>query len=472
LRKIKSGVALFALCAAIVIPMDAMAAKLGKLSIQSALGEPFAAEVSLTATPEELQTLIARIASSEDYAEQGIDFSPSLPSVHMEIAKRPDNTPFIRLNSPQAHGAPFLELLIQAEWANGRTTRAYSTVPNTPVFSQPATDPLRQTASSALPLETPKSPTELAVAESAPPQVNAVIPNEAAVAKPAEIAPTTTADTPVRAEKISAASVPAPASVDDKATPAKNDAAVVTQKGDTLFAIANKLKMEGVSTEQLLQGLYAANKKAFMGHNMNRLKVGQRLHIPSPEALHAIVPSEAASSVQIQSADWDTYQMKLAAQAQESSGSSDSVVPRQAEGRVSVATQPNATPEANVQRDIVKLSTANLHEGMAGKGDKTKQIAMLEDDATAREKEIKQIEEKNSFLEKQVEKTRALLAIKNKLIADKIAAISQPQTKEAAPGMPKSQLIVIFGALISLIGAVWLYLRPKLRRLNALPTPS
>ena len=470
MRNLKTGLVLFALCVTIV-PLDAVAAKLGKLSIQSALGEPFAAEVSLAATPEELKTLVARIAPSEDYEEQGIDFSPTLSSIHMEIAKRPDNTPFIRLNSPQAHGAPFLELLIQAEWATGRTTRAYTTVANTLVPPPPAVDQQRPPASNAMPADTVKSTTESAAAGSALPQANTVVSNEVAFAAPVNANPTAIADIPVTAEKISSAKMPATASATEKTNPPKSDDVVVTRKGDTLFSIASKLRLEGVSTEQLLQGLYEANKQAFVGNNMNRLKVGQKIHIPSPDALHAISQSDAQKMVRIQSADWDSYQMTVAAQAQESSGSNDVTAPQATEGQLSVATQFNATPKTAAQRDIVKLSTANPHDGMAGKGNKAKQIATLEDDATAREQELRQIEEKNNFLEQQVEKTRQLLAIKNKLIAEKIAAVNSIAVQDVTPAPQKPQLVVLIGALITLIGAVWLYLRPRLRRFSAPSVP-
>ena len=108
---------------------------------------------------------------------------------------------------------------------------------------------------------------------------------------------------------------------------------------------------------------------------------------------------------------------------------------------------------------------------MAGKGNKAKQIATLEDDATAREQELRQIEEKNNFLEQQVEKTRQLLAIKNKLIAEKIAAVNSNAVQDVTPAPQKPQLVVLIGALITLIGAVWLYLRPRLRRFSAPSVP-
>ncbi|MCK7502277.1 MAG: hypothetical protein MZW92_79635 [Comamonadaceae bacterium] len=45
-------------------------------------------------------------------------------------------------------------------------------------------------------------------------------------------------------------------------------------RGDTLGRIADETKPDGISVDQMLVALFRANKGAFIGNNMNRLRAG------------------------------------------------------------------------------------------------------------------------------------------------------------------------------------------------------
>ena len=55
------------------------------------------------------------------------------------------------------------------------------------------------------------------------------------------------------------------------------------ERGDTLSKIAGRNLPAGVSLDQMLVGLYRHNPQAFFGNNMNRLKSGVVLNMPTAD---------------------------------------------------------------------------------------------------------------------------------------------------------------------------------------------
>ncbi len=65
------------------------------------------------------------------------------------------------------------------------------------------------------------------------------------------------------------------------------------RKGDTMFAIARRHAVEGVSVYQMMIALQRANPQAFIQGNLNLVKAGARLRMPDRAALTAISDREA-----------------------------------------------------------------------------------------------------------------------------------------------------------------------------------
>ncbi|MGE4369055.1 MAG: FimV/HubP family polar landmark protein [Burkholderiaceae bacterium] len=70
-------------------------------------------------------------------------------------------------------------------------------------------------------------------------------------------------------------------------------AAIAVRKGDTLFAIAQRHAVPGVSVYQMMVALYRANPKAFIHRNLNLVKAGATLQVPDHAALTALSDREA-----------------------------------------------------------------------------------------------------------------------------------------------------------------------------------
>ncbi len=66
------------------------------------------------------------------------------------------------------------------------------------------------------------------------------------------------------------------------------------RKGEGLYAISGKHRFEGLTRFQVAIAIYRANQDVFPEANINVLKEGQLLRIPSREEVAATVPAEAS----------------------------------------------------------------------------------------------------------------------------------------------------------------------------------
>jgi len=106
---------------------------------------------------------------------------------------------------------------------------------------------------------------------------------------------------------------------------------VLVKPGDTLTRIANRTQRPGVSLDQMLVSLFRGNPLAFADDNMNRLRSGAVLSVPSAEQAQRVAPAEARALIIAQSADFDAYRQRLASGAPAAAGTGSA---RTATGRV------------------------------------------------------------------------------------------------------------------------------------------
>jgi pilus assembly protein FimV len=326
-----------ALCMALV-PISVFAAGLGKLNVMSGLGEPLKAEIELiSVTPEELNSLAASIASEEAYSVQGIEKPASHNTIKLDIAKDGAGKPVLKLKSSQPISEPFLDMLIQVDWASGRLLREYTVLLDPPGYTGEA-DPNVQTAQAPLVKSFSKNK-----------KANAAVMADDNI--PADVMPADDSPKPnKRSKKIKPAE-------DTEISSNLTGDEYKTQRGDTLAKVAQDMKPEGVSLEQMLVGLYQANPNAFQG-NMNRLKVGQILRQPSQEDLNSISKKQASKEIKVQAADWNSYRNKLAGIVAETPSMDSESSAQSATGKIKSA-EDKSEPAAAGPKDVVKLSAGD-----------------------------------------------------------------------------------------------------------------
>ncbi|ODV12921.1 MAG: hypothetical protein ABT22_05005 [Thiobacillus sp. SCN 64-317] len=390
----------------IAVPLMANAAGLGKLSVTSALGQPLAAEIELFAADKaELDSLTASLASDQAFRDAHVEFAPVLSSLRFTVEKKPNGKAVLKVSSNRPVNDPFIDMLIELNWGSGRLVREY-----TMLLDPPGVAPKQAVAPMA-----PVTPSQGPAASPAPAP-------QAAVQAPAAPAP---AARP-------AAVKPAPQTVDH----------VKVKRGDTLIGIASRIRPEGVSLEQTLVGLYQENTKAFNG-NMNRLKAGKTLDVPSVDKVAAIPQKDAVRELRLQAEDWRAYRQKLAGAV--SAAPAAKTTPDQASsGKITPKVEDQAKPASEAQKDVLKLSKATPPAAAAGKADEARalqeKLRAQEEDATAREKTLQESGQRVATLEKQIQDMQKLVEMKEKAQKEAPAAPAAPATPapEAAKPAPEA----------------------------------
>ena len=265
----------------------AWALSLGRITVQSALGEPLRAEIDVPEiNAEEASTLKAVIASAEAFAAAGLEYNPAMSSLQATLQRRLDGRAYIRLSSDRAINDPFVDMIVEASWSSGRILRDYTMLFDPPVLRKP---------------------------------VQAVSPTLAQLTT----LPTPTTTKTVAPEPSKASQTPRPAVVGTSSTALKvpsavqpNDAKrIVVKTGDTASKIAASTKAAGVSLDQMLVALIRANPDAFVNNNINRIRAGAVVDVPTTEQAQALSASDATQTVIAQSKDFNEFRRSMASNA-------------------------------------------------------------------------------------------------------------------------------------------------------------
>ncbi|MEJ8837029.1 FimV/HubP family polar landmark protein [Ramlibacter sp. AN1133] len=259
---------------------DALALALGRVSVQSALGEPLRAEIELPEiTPEEVSSLKASIASPAQFRAAGVEFSPALSNVQITLQRRPNGSFFLQLTNDRPVNDPFVDVILEATWATGRVQRDFTLLLDPPTLRQQA--PLQaQTAPSTQP-----------------------VPARPAATPGAIPAPTPRSTAPGPRSPARAAAAPAPSGEGKRVT---------VRPGDTAGKLASAAKPASVSLDQMLVAMLRTNPDAFVAGNVNRLRAGAVLDMPSGEQAAAVPQEEAHQTLVAQSRDFNEFRRRLA----------------------------------------------------------------------------------------------------------------------------------------------------------------
>jgi pilus assembly protein FimV len=365
---------------------SAEAAGLGKLTVQSALGQPLRAEIELlSVSKEELADITAKLASPDAFRQARVDRVEALGSLRFAVDQRANGQPIVRITSASGVADPFLDLLIELNWSSGRIIREYT------ILLDPQAD--AKPAEGAKPVAVPDAGR-----------------NGDAKAVPA-------AD----AQKAKVSPPPVAAAEPRRYGPVKS--------GETLRGIAGKVKPAEVSLEQMMVGLYQANKSAFYDDNMNRLKRGQVLNVPEAGTVKATAPMDAARTVRGHVTEWHAYRKKLA----EMAGAAPQPEQAPAAGKITPKAEEKPTPAAAAPKDVLKLSKGEPGTA-AGKPDARTQerLQSLEEEIAAKSRALKEAQDRVGQLERTVRDMQKLLELK----AQEAAKAPAPAPQPAAPAPP------------------------------------
>ncbi len=295
----KTAIAAAAIALVGLSASSAWALSLGRITVQSALGEPLRAEIDvLDINAEEAATLKAGVASPEAFAAAGLEYSSAMSSLKATLQRRADGRAYLKLVSDKAVVDPFVDMIVEASWSSGRILRDY-----TMLFDPPT---LKKSAAEAPTLAQTTAPQPPAVASASVAATPALAPTASVVAPPVR-ATAQPAKPAVSGSTAPAPKLMAPAVVSD------GTSQVTVKSGDTAGKIAAAVRHEGVSLDQMLVALLRSNPDAFIKNNINRIRAGAVMNVPSKEQAQSVSANEATQLVIAQSKDFNEFRRNLAA---------------------------------------------------------------------------------------------------------------------------------------------------------------
>lgn len=246
---------------------QALALDLGQIQVKSALGQPLLAEIPLhPANPAELKNLTVQLASSEDFARAGISGGRTSIPLQFSVASNGSGGQVIRITSSVAVDDPYLDLLLEVNGGGSKSVREFTILLD-------------------------------------PPATNAAAPSAAQTRVARRSEPVTSSR---RSAVTAAPAAPAPArhATHAAAAATANGQYGPVQSGQTLSAIARNVAPSGVDMHQMLVALKQANPDAFYRDNINALKSGAVLRVPTATEAQAMDVAAAVAEVQRQNSDW------------------------------------------------------------------------------------------------------------------------------------------------------------------------
>jgi len=395
-QKIKN---LFLFCL-LLLPLVGNALQLGKIVVTSSQGQPLNAEIEMMLTPgEDLSKLKTSLATKESYESQGIERLAIHNNISVELQKNEKGQTILKLKSTQPVPDPFLDLLIQVDSAKGRNYREYTVLldpPETPIIQQEKIVAIDK--AEPLPMNDKKE-----VKESVDKNKITFEKENKNNLKPLE-----------------------------KNKPADLSSKSITVKpADTIYKIARENKIPGITTEQMVVGIFNLNELAFTNKNINGLEVGQKIALPTKDDFMNLTHAKAMAEIKIQSSQWNKYSTKTA----EAVANSPKVISTTPEVPLTPATIIQNQPASSAPR--IKLTGDTLTNNKNSKEIVQKEINQINDDKTALEKNIKDAEQKIILLEKELADAKKILTISNQALFDLQEKSKQVnQTKDLATKAP------------------------------------
>jgi len=496
---------------------SAHALGLGQIQVKSGLNEPLVAEIPIvSAAPGELEELEVRLASPEAFARVGLERPVGLTAnLQMSIGRNAAGQPVILVTTPARFNEPVLTFLLEADWGRGSLVREFSALVDPPYIAPAVIRPLEAPSVAVAPqppapapvYEAPEAqtaplpdpdpvlsvrvvepeplppeeliPEPMPEPEPAPPPAPEPVEAPAPVAEPEPVPEPDPVPEPEPAPEpepepepvVPAPPPPAPQPPPPPPpqplpqAPPPADSLGPVSEGQTLWSIASQARPDtAVNMNQMMLALQRANPEAFIDDNINLLRRGAVLRIPSRDEITSLSAAEAAVLVREQAMAWQSRRQPV---PQPAEAVASAPVPSRP-----AAPRP-ATPDGRLE--IVppsgdELAARGVQSGASGEGSGAElrtEPSQAREDLAARESEVAELKSQLTELEQQQADSERLVEMQDsqlKALQDRLGqepaapaqvAASEPKPAEAWYMNP----LLWGGGLLILLGGLVLALR-------------
>jgi pilus assembly protein FimV len=271
----KVALGFLALAVWLVSAASAWAVALGRIDVASHLGEPFYAEVPLQMDPgESISNVYVQLASPADYRILEVYRDPALNNITVDV-KSDKRGPRIVLSSDSGIEAPFFNLVLKVRYERATHFKKYPVFLDIPQAAKPS-------AMKAIPtIKEGQRQVPIAMKPQAPPSVAPVVVS----AKPAKALPGS--------------------SFKPFSGWARTSRYGPMVYGDTITTVAQRLQIDNrYSRQQVMVALFEKNRAKFDHDNINLIKAGTYLDVPTAAEVEKISPEDAHSFIARQEKVW------------------------------------------------------------------------------------------------------------------------------------------------------------------------
>jgi pilus assembly protein FimV len=376
---------------------------LGEIDMQSALNQPMEAVIELTsAAGADLSKVNVTLASQAAHQRIGLSRSRILNDFDFNLEKDSHGNTVIRISSHGAIHEPFLEFLLELTWPNGHLLREYTVLVDPPI-TMPARPARPVTPVSRVPASTTAVQTQARQSHTRP------------------------------APAVIRSSAPALATSADNYGPIR--------RNDTLWSIAERLRPDnGISIHQMMLALQRENPQAFIDNNINNLKAGATLNVPSRDEILSLSTSDALTETAQQYSDWKEGTQPP--EQDETTQEAPAVAETEVESEAVVTTESRLQLMAPEDDAVEGSATAGDPVDATGEPSESstellnQQLAMAAEEAETSKVQSAELQSQVSELEEQLETMARLLELKDEALASmqqQLAADAAAESAEAAP---------------------------------------
>ena len=351
----------------------AQALGLGEIELQSYLNEPLDAEINLPQSRGvDPGDVFVNVAPESAYERVGLSRNQFLSKLRFQVVTQNDGSLAVNVSSREPLREPYLNFLLEMTWPSGRLMREYAVLVDPPVYAE---DSGVQEQVSA-------------------PAVTSVQPQPTSTARSNES---------VRRQTQARQSL---------SRGYQGNTLGPTQSSDTLWTIASRVRPnDSVSMQQVMLALQDLNPDAFIGGNINRLKRGEILRVPTLDQIQSRTRAQATRAVSQQNTEFQTPKRTV-----------DATAPSQPQAAPESATAAAGGDELKLlvpdeeSREATEGGSAGGDGQLAGGADAGSAVAMEQLESARRENE--ELNTRVDDLQEQVETLQRLLELKNSQLAE------------------------------------------------------
>lgn len=393
------------------------------LQTKSALGEPFQGEIELVEVGDlNADEIKVSLATQEDFERLGVERVYFLTDLRFDVVVNAAGRSFVRITSSKPVREPFLDFVVRIAWPGNARLQGVTALLDPPVVADVSPQDVQRAVTTTQfmqPEAVTPEPEPVAETTAEPPApVLPPVPDAQVAAQP----------TPERQPQPEQPAAKQP----EQPQPVPQPDSYRTRSGDTMWKVAEQLRpATSVTVSQTMIALQRANPKAFAGENINQLKRGQVLRIPSESQIREVSAQEAAASIREQNQEWRSTQaaapaIKPVLDAQQVNATAPEVVAKPAV----------AAPKPEVK--LLAAETSKAGASSAGKDQgaiKQAEAKKLDENrvkAEAAKAEKAKLAAKVGALDSQVKANDKQLEVQNAKLAELQTKLKEQQAKAAA----------------------------------------